>query len=807
MGVLLQDIRYALRSLGHSPGFLAVVILCLALGIGANTAIFSVVNAVVFRPLSFDDPERLVVIDGSVQFGRRPKRCHAVTLPEVQTFAAQDDVLSAAGGFQEAEFTLTGTETPERVHGAYVTSGFFYALGTRPVAGRLLTSEEDVLGAPKVAVLAHSLWRRCFGEDASLIGQPIVLDQTSYIVVGILPQQFEPPLNIAGAEVFTPLPNDQGQYEAQGWRLLTAIGRLQPGVTLASAQARFDTIAARLEQENPETHAQCQIELRSLHDCIVGESRSLMMLLLGAAGLVLLIACADIANLLLARGLGRRRELAVRIALGAPRWRLVTQLLTESVMLGLAGGMVGLAVASWSIQSLALVLPASVPRTAGIGIDLHVFGFTLALSVLTGVLFGLPGALKGLKFDVNSSLKEGGGVGTSGGSQRLQRALVVSEVTLACVLLIGAGLLLRSFKRLMDVDPGFATEDTLTCHMLLDRPVAERGPLCSAAVERLSSLPGVRYVGVCDGAPFTPHGWTTSFTIAGDDGRSSGTSPMAAFNAVNPEYFSAMDIPLLAGRGFTEHDAGETSAVAVINETLARQFFPDRNPLGEVIKPYASASSGGPESYEIVGVVGSTRDRQLDSVARPQIYVPYAQHPRGFVSFILRTDASPLSLVQAVRHELAELIPTQAPYDFATTRQHLAASVANRRCPMLLLAIFAALAVALAAIGIYGTLSNAVSRRTHEIGVRMALGAQRAHVLRLVVRQTLTLTAIGLCIGLAISAVATRVLSSLLYEIGTTDPLTFLGVSLLLVTAALLASYFPARQATKTDPLVALRSG
>jgi putative ABC transport system permease protein len=794
--------------LRRQPGFTVVVVVTLALGIGANTAIFTVVSGVVLKPLPFEDPERLVVIEQSLPSVHGGREQWEMSPPELEDLRACGDVFAELGGVEFAHYTLTGVGDPERLEGASVTGGFFRTLGVRPSLGRLLDAADDRPGQSNVVVLTHRFWKRHFAGQPEAVGGSLTLDKVDHTIVGVLPAGFRFPLKVTEADVFTPLSSQLGDLTRRSMRYLTTVGRLKPGVKLEQAQARVDALAARLAQAYPDISGGCAIHLTSLHEKVVGDTRPLLFVLLGAVGLVLLIACANAANLLLARGADRRQELALRAALGAGRGRLLRQLLTEGVALAVAGGVLGLVLAVWGTDVLASLLPDDIPRGEEIVIDRRVLGFALGLSILTGLLFGLPSAVSGVRVDLHSSLKAGGRrIGLVRSRQRFQGCLVVSEVALALVLLAGAGLLLRSFKRLTDVDAGFIHENVLTFRVLINRPHSERVQLRNETLVRLSGIPGVESVGTNDGRMLAESGWSTTFEILGSSSGDSAAQPSCRFCGVNPEYFATLGIPLLKGRMFTDRDLLarlDSPGVGIINEAMARRFPPGQDPIGGRIRQVIRFGNADP-TFEIVGIVGDVHDMGLDADARPYLYVPYVRHPGPYVTFALRTSGDPLGLIGAVRHELATLLPDQAPYGFATLDQLLDDSLASRRCPMRLLGLFSTLALILAAVGIYGVLSYSVTQRRHEIGVRMAIGAQRGHVLGLVIRRGLALIGPGLCIGVLLALASTRVLSSMLYEISATDTATLVGVCLLLATVALLACYIPARRATKVDPMVALR--
>ncbi len=799
METLWQDLRFGFRMLAKSPGFTAVAVLTLALGIGANTAIFSVVNAVLLRPLDYSDPDQLYVLWGHhPQIGRE-----VASLPDFVDWREQNQSFEDLAAMSRRSMNLTGRGEAERVIGARVSASLFPLLRVETIRGRAFSPEEDRPGAERVAILSHGLWQRRFGSDPAFVGETITLDGESYAVIGVAPPEFQFPGRV---EVWIPLAMEVDPTERRGDFLLV-LGRLKPGVTQEQAQAEMTTIAQRLEQQYPNSNTKWGIEIVSLHEQVVGNIRPALLVLLGAVGFVLLIACANVANLLLARAAAREKEIAVRAALGAGRGRLVRQLLTESLLVAIIGGALGLLLALWGIDILLALNPDDVPRLSGVGVDGWVLGFTLGISLLTGILFGLVPAVQISRPDLHESLKEGGR--TSGGSlrHRTRHILVVAEVALALVLLIGAGLMIRSFDRLQRVSPGFNPENLLT--MRISLPPAkypERQHVLNffdQLLERVRSLPGVQSASTIDNPYIGGGGNYLSFIVEGQP-----TPPLdqvvdAQVRSVTPGFHRMLGVPLLRGRSLTGQDGPGNRLVCVINETMARRYFPDRDPLGQRVA--FDGPDGQPRWREIVGVVGDVRQGGLDAEPYPEILLPEAQRTIPAITLMVRTANDPHTLAGAVRGEVQAMDPDQPVYAVRTMDDIMKASVAQRRFNMLLLGSFAAVALLLAAVGIYGVISYSVSRRTHELGIRMALGAQPRDIFKLVVGQGMVLVVIGVGIGLAASFGLTRFLSSLLFEVSTTDPATFAGVSLLLAAVALLACYIPARRATRVDPLVALR--
>ena len=808
MNSILQDICYGLRTLARKPTFALVIVATIALGIGINTTVFTVINGVLLKPLPFEEPDRLFVVEQSLLSRHGGREQAEISLPELNDLRACDDLFSAIAGVDYASYNLTGAGYPERVEGAIVTVGFFQTLGVKPLIGRLLEASEDGSNLPDEIVLTHRFWVSHLAGRSEAIGQTLTLDGVEYTIVGVLPATFRFPLKVSGAQVFTPLSRQFTEYNQRFMHFLTTIGRLKPGVKPDQAQARIAVSAAQLAQAYPEVSSGCALRLRSLHDKVIGNTRSLLYLLLGAIVLVLLIACANAANLHLVRGMDRRQELALRAALGAGRGRLFRQLLTESVLLALAGGLLGTMLAVWGTDFLVTLLPRDLPRRDEISVDGRVLSFAFGLSILTGLLFGLPSALYGVRKDLHATLKQGGiRVGTTRSRRRIQSGLVVFETALTLLLLIGSGLLMRSFARLTNVDAGFIHENILTFRVLLDSAYGEPVRLREAAMARLSALPGVLSVGTSDGRLLAEDGWTTTFEFLDCPKIDPSDRTASRFCGINLDYFSTLGIPLLRGRLFTDQDtraAPEGPGVVIINETMARRFPPGTDPIGQRIREYIRFGKADP-TFEVIGIVRDVHDKGLDIDPRPYMYVPYTRHPGPYVTFALRTNGDPTGIIDAVRSELATLLPGQAPYAFTTLDQLLGDSMAARRCPTILLSFFSITALILSAVGIYGMFSYSVSQQTHEIGIRMALGAQQRDVLADILGQGLTLTGIGLGIGLGLSAATTRFMASLLYGVGTIDPITFLGVPLLLGGVALIACFIPARRAAGVDPLTALR--
>ncbi len=802
-----QDLRYGARMLRKNPGFTAVVALTLALGIGANTAIFSVVNAVLLRPLAYKDADRLMWLSET-------------RLPEVPSFnpspanfldwQKQNTVFEQLEAVNGRDFNLVSGANPERIKGLVATHGFLSMLGLRPWIGRDFFPDEDRPGHNNVAILSHELWQRRFGGDPNILNQTIKLDDQPFTVIGVMPPNRD--LRWRDDHIWIPIAFTADQIQNRRGGILNVFGRLKPGVSLEQARAEMSIIADRLANQYPDTNAGWNVSVTPLLESAVSEIRPSLLLLLGAVAFVLLIACANVANLLLARAAVRRKEIAVRTALGASRRRIVRQLLTESLLLSLAGGIIGLALASWGLKILMAMADNFWPRVMDVSLDVRILTFTTGITLLTGLSFGLVPALQTSKPNLNEMLKDAGRGSTESGRRRLVRnALVVVEVAISLVLLVGAGLLMRSFIGLQKVDPGFDPKNALTISLSLTErkyPESDRqASFYSRLIESVSALPGVQATGAASAVPFSNAHWGSNigrgFRIEGRTGDQAGGG--TSYFSVSPGYFRAMGIPLLRGRLFTKFDTKGAPRVAIINSTMANRYFPNEDPIGKRIQ-LISMFNNGPEVYrEIVGIVGDVRSYGLDQETPPQTYEPYTQEPFPSMTLVARTAGDPTSLNETIRREVLQLDKEQPIFSSETLDRLVATSIGQRRFSMVLFAVFAASAIALASVGLYGVMSYSVAQRTQEVGIRMALGAQRRDVLGLILRHGLGLTLSGVAIGLIAAWAATRLLVNLLYGVSPNDPLTFIGVSLLLISVALLACYLPARRATKVDPIVALR--
>jgi len=802
---LFQDLRFGLRMLWKRPGLSLLAILALAIGIGPITAIFSLINGLLLRPLPYREPEALMTIWRS-----NPARNfheYPMSVPNFLDHQERDQVFASVSAFAPGGVSVGGEGEPERVAGANVTAEFFKTMGLAPALGRGFAANEDHPGATPVVVLSHGLWASRFGGDANAIGKTLFIEGRAHEIIGVMPAGVAYPVT---ARLWTPLMLDP-QASPRGSNYLSVIGRLKPGVTPAQATAQWNNVAAELERQYPQFNSGARVELIPLQQHAVGNIKQPLLLLFGAIGLVLLIACANVANLLLVRTASRYRELAVRAALGAGRFRLLRQLLTEGLLLTTLGGVLGLLLAGWTRKLLLSLNPLKIPQLYEANLDWRVLGFVAALTLLTGVVFGLLPALSVTRNNLADTIKEGMGRSSAGTlSGRMRGALVVAEVALSLVLLMGAGLLLRSFISLSAVDPGIKPEGVLTLDLTLPAQGYigrnKRMEFIRQTTERLRAIPGAESVASAGYVPMSGVNTNRRFAFADKPLPEPGKEPFAVELPVSPDYFSVLGIPLRAGRFFTGQETPEAPAL-IVNEKFAERFFPGEKALGKRIRFYSASTQGQqPPFTEIVGIVGNVKHRSLADGAEPMIYTAQSVGVWGFMSFMVGAKGDPLALVTPARQAIAAVDKTLAVSKVATLEEVIARSVGQRRGLMILLGAFGAVALLLAMVGIYGVLSYTVSQRTQEIGVRMALGAGRGDILRLMLAQGMKPVGIGGAIGLIASLALTRLMKTLLYGVSSTDPLTFAAIALLLAFAALLACYIPARRATKVDPLVALRA-
>jgi len=809
MQTLLQDLRYGFRTLMRKPGFTIVAVIALALGIGANTAIFSVVNSVLLRPLAYKDPERLVTINHDYPKINLKASVSAIGYTHYRDNAKSFESVAALTG---GSFNLTGSGDPERLIGLSVTHNFFSTLGVNAALGRVFLPEEDQPGKNKVVVLSHGFWQRRFSGDQGLVNKTITLNDESYTVVGVMPASFQfgrefgQIVDLWAPIAFTP---EQLSFNRLTFENLEVYARLKPGVAIQQAQAELDTIASNLRRQYMPgaDRSNWGLTTRSLRELVVGDISQALWILMGIVGLVLLIACANVANLLLARAADRQKEMAIRAALGAGRWRVIRQLLTESSLLAVTGGALGLLLAWAGINALVKVNQVRIPRAHEIGLDWRVLAFTLGVSLLTGVIFGLVPALQTSKADLHETLKEGGRSGSSGARAWVRNTLVVFEMALALVVLISAGLLIRSFWRLQQVNPGFAPQNVLAMSLGLPatkyREPAQRANFYKEVLQRIRALPGVRSAGATSILPLSGNNSSGSFRIEGREIPQGQSMPHGDRWAATTDYFSTMKIPIIRGRFFDDRDTMDSQPVAIVDETMARKYWPNEDPVGKRIS--FQGGQQNPIWREIVGIVGHVKHKALEGESRVQYYIPHTQVQNANMNLVVRTDADPASLTGAVRGAISELDKDLPVFRVRTMEQFVTDSMAQRRFAMTLLGIFAAVALALAAVGLYGVLSYSIMQRSHEIGIRMALGAEVRDVLRLVVGQGMLLALAGVALGSVAAFLLTRLMANLLFDVKASDPLTFAAIALLLTLVALAACFVPARRATKVDPIVALR--
>ncbi|HEU4768092.1 MAG TPA: ABC transporter permease [Pyrinomonadaceae bacterium] len=808
---LVQDIRYGVRVLLKHKAFTSIAVITLGLGIGANTAIFSVVNELLLRPLPYRDAQEIVMLWEVSPEGRRQ---NTTSRANFRAWRAQSTSYDHIAAFSDQRFTLTGDGEPEEVSGQLAIPDIFKVLGVDPILGRTLLPEDGEPQSPLVAVLSYGLWQRRYGGQASAIGQDIILNGVKFTIVGVMPRNFQFHIKRRSgtgrpAEVWVALPMPTGSTENERGRFLSVVGRLKDGITPEQAGAELRTIEARLSDEVPEFNKNYSAEVLPLREQFFGNVRRPLWLMLGAVGFVLLIACANVANLLLSLATSREKEIALRAALGARRSRIIRQLLTESLLLALLGSVLGLGFAWLGIKALILISPRDLVNFQDIGLNFSVLLWTLGVSVLTGIIFGLAPALHISRLNLNDSLKEGGKAdsGQATGSRRLRSVLVVSEIALAVVLLASAGLLIKSFIRLQQVDRGFHTDNVMT--MVVRLPFArypEDAQLVSffnQALDRMRNLPGVRSAGMVNFLPlYGGLGSSTGFKIIGRPAPPLGQQPGTDVRVVDAGYFQALGIPLLRGRNFSDLELKEPKRVILINEALARKHFPNEDPIGQRLDV---AMFEKPTITEIIGVVGNVKYDSLIDETPPAVYFPHPELAYPFMTLVLRTDGDPAAIAPAAQREIRALDPNQPVSDVRTMNQVMSEAVSRSRFNTLLLALFAGLATLLSAVGIFGVMNYSVALRTRELGLRLAIGAQPRQVLLLVLKQGLLLTVVGVALGLVAAFALTRLLSGLLFGVEAVDAPTFTAISLLLVFVSLLACYLPARRAMRIDPMMALR--
>lgn len=809
MATLIADIRFGARMLMKSPTMTIIALLALTLGIGANTAIFSVVNAVLLRTFPYSNPEQIVLVWEKRQGGRTDQ--NVINLGNFADWKQQNQVFTDMAMFFDRSFNLTSDGEPEEVPTQFAGTNLFSVLGANAALGRTFVAEDDREGQPRVAVISYGLWQRRFGGDNNIVGRKITLNEQPTTVIGVMPAEFGWQIRRGTqaskpADIWVPMRITNELMMRRG-RFASSVARLKPGVTLEQAQRDMDTISARLVQQYPDFNTNWGVNVVPLRKQVTGEIKRPLLMLLGAVGFVLLIACANVANLLLARASARRKEIAVRTGLGASRWRIARQLLTESVMLSIVGGTIGVLVAWWGTKALVALSPPALIDLKNVSVNVPVLLFTLGLSVLTGIVFGLVPSFEATRFNLQNSLKEGGkNIGGSSGGHFVRSLFVVTQVALALVLLVGAGLLLKSFNRLQSVAPGFNTENLLTVRVNLPLAKYQEDEKCIAffkqAVEGMKAIPGVEAAGIVNTAPFTGLYPGTNVDIEGQPILPSAQGLSTGVYVTDRNYFETMQIPLKKGRLYNEQEATEMRHVVVVNEEFVRKNLKGEDPLGKRITVWMKDE---PVPTEIIGVVGDSKHVGLDIGVEPMVYWPHPELVYSGMTFMLRTRGDAATIASAARNVIHNIDPQQPVGEVSTMDRLLSTSVARSRFSASLLTVFSIVALVMAAVGIYGVMSYSVLQRTHEIGVRMALGAQHLDVLKLVVKKGIVLGIVGVAAGVVAAFLLTRLISTLLFEVTATDTVTFVAVSVGLFLVTLLACYIPARRATRVDPLKALR--
>lgn len=811
MQTLLQDLRYAVRMFLKTPAFTVITVFILALGIGANTAIFSVVNALLMRPLPYSNPDQLVMIWENLRKDNNPH--NAVAPANFVDWKEQSKSFQQMAAFTApVNYNFTGGDVPERVVAARVSAGFFQMLGVQPVQGRVFNDEEDQPGNNQVIMISNSLWQRRFGGDPSVIGKTFTLSERTFTLVGILPAGFRMPPDfqfstLENVDVWTPLALSPDGRKRRSSHSFNVVARLKD-VSVKQAQSEMDVIGQSLQEQYPATNKGWGVAVSPLKEEFVGRVRVVLLVMFGAVSFVLLIAIVNVANLLLVRSNARRREMAMRAALGATRWRVMRQLLTESILLSLIAGVIGCVLAWLGVRALVAISPANIVRINEIGVDRWVLGYIVLISVATGILFGFAPAIFSSKTDLTETLKEGGRSGGEGWrSKRLHKLLVVTETALALVLLVGAGLMVRSFRQLQQVDPGFDAPNVLTMQVALPglkyKTPEDAVAFYDQAIQRLESLPGVEAAAKVSELPFSGDQFDNAFSIEGRPPQAEGEKLNANLRLVSSNYFKAMGIPLLRGRAFTTQDAQAKPAVVIINEAMAKRFWPQEDPLGKRL----TIELNEPGPREIVGIVKNIRHYSLDVEPKAEMYVPNLSLGQNIMSLVLRSNKDPMTLAAAARQEVLGIDRNQPIYNVKTMEDLVDQSVSTQHFSMWMLACLAAVALILAAVGIYGVIAYWVTQRFHEIGIRIAMGAASRDILTMIISQSMSLALIGVGLGLVVAFIMTRLMRTLLYGVSANDPIAFVVAALLLAGVAFMAALFPARKATRVDAIDALRNG